>query len=268
MNLGRNIRLTAITTKAMIQAESQYRIGALTWVINGVITPLLMMSVWLVVGSKSSLVLTQTQIVTYYLLVLVVYRVTQVWSISDVGKVIRDGTFSFRLVKPLDYLISEFGKIFGLKFYRLVVVVPLFLVLANLLSKNFNLSFTPLSGALFLASLFLGFVLRLLMENTLAIMVIWVGEYESLDYLHELISSFLSGSLLPLALAPVFVQGIFKVSPFRFYVSFPIEIALGQIKTVEVWQEFGLGLFYVLLFLVIYKSLVKIGIKKFSGYGQ
>mgnify|MGYP001609421914 CR=1 FL=1 len=265
---SRYTRLVWFNTKAILQSEAQYRVGMITWVLNGAITPLLMMGVWLVVQSKTSLALNSSQIVTYYFLSLVVGRVTQVWSIEEVGEQIRDGSFSFKLLKPYNYLTEEMGRTLGLKFYRLMVIIPIVLLLVFLFGNSFKVDWSVKTISYLSLALLLGFAIRLVLENLLALFVFWIEESESLNHLHHLLSDLLSGVLLPIALAPLVIKNLIYFSPFRFYVSFPIEIALKQLNDTQMLMGFLLGVSYLLILVLLYKTVLVEALRKNRSFGQ
>jgi viologen exporter family transport system permease protein len=57
----------------------------------------------------------------------------------------------------------------------------------------------------------------------------------------------LSGGIVPLALLPVALQGFLAVQPFRFMLSFPLEVLLGttrgSVATGFAWQAGWLAVF-------------------------
>lgn len=262
------IKLISIFIQTSIQSEWQYRLKSVVWVINGSVTPILLMSIWLVVSQASKLSLSSSQIITYYLLSIIMGRITQVWSLEDVGRDIRMGEFSFKMVKPYSYLLEEMGKSIGHKIIRLATLVPVMGFLFLILRSHIQIELS-LSGVLFAVfAIILGFLLNFIWENFLATLVFYLHEHDSLQYLNFALYDFLSGRLIPLALLPLFVHQIVMFTPYRYFISFPIEIIQGQIPLSGILQGFLILTTFLIFISLFQQILLKNGIKKYSSFGH
>lgn len=250
------------------QLFSEYRLGAFAWIINGLVGPLLMMTIWLVVAQHSSLAYNRSQIITYYILTIFVSRLTQAWSTSHVGRSIRDGRFSRTIIQPYHYLVEELGTTLGLKAIRFFTLIPIAVILYCLFHHDFSITFSTSKLCLFILALLLGFAINFYYRNTLAMLVFWLEEYYSLDALSSLASQAFSGNLIPLALAPPLFVSVMKYTPFRFFVSFPIEVVINQTITLQAFQGFSVGIIYLVVFLCVHQVLYHHGLKHYGAYGN
>lgn len=267
-NLLKKTSLVILFTQQTIQEHLQYRLGLFTWAINGAISPFLLMGVWLVVGSHSSLSMSRNDIVLYYLFAIIVDRFTQVWTIEQVGRDITKGLFSFKFLKPYSYLLEDLGSDLGRKIIRLATLIPIMAVISCVLVLIFHVKFDLFSPILVMFSLVLGFAIRFYLANLLALFVFWLEEYYSIMTLHDLIMDAFSGFLLPLALLPIFVRDFLRFTPFRYYISFPIELALNQINTSQIVVGFATGILMLAGLYLLYNLVFRNSVKRFTAYGQ
>ena len=191
----RNFRLTWIFTSTFWQTVSQYRIGAITWVINAAVTPLLTMSVWLVVSSKNQLAMSQSQIVTYFLLTIVVDRLTGSWSLYKIGDQIRSGNFSNTLLKPYSYLVEVISHTLSMKFIRLATLTPIVIGISLLFGTKLSLNLTWMTIFQFFLAILMGFSLRFGWNILLGLFTFWLEEFHSIENLDGLFGQVLSGGL-------------------------------------------------------------------------
>lgn len=262
------MRLVFHFAQLLWQSEAQNRLGAVSWVVNGMVTPLLTMGVWLVIGSQSRLAMSSPQLVTYYTLMMLVGRITQVWSIETIGDRIRDGRFSFRLLKPYSYTTEEWGFTFGLKAMRLAVIIPALVILTSLFRLPISLHLTPTSLLLVLVALAFGLAIRFYLENLVAMFVFWTEDSYSLNMLHSLAREALSGELIPLVLAPAFFVPFMTYSPFRYSISFPIELALGQLTAGGISTGFLIGGLFLFVLVLSHRFFYQQGLKKYGAFGS
>jgi ABC-2 type transport system permease protein len=94
-----------------------------------------------------------------------------------------------------------------------------------------------------------------------------MDDVSALVQARSIIASVLSGSVVPLALMPSWSQGFVDHQPFRYTVSFPVEIVAGQLSGPELVAGFGVQLGYVVVFAVIARLVWAAGIRSYSAVG-
>ena len=98
--------------------------------------------------------------------------------------------------------------------------------------------------------------LALYLESATSIFEAWLG-----------ISAVLSGYLVPLDLFPKAVQQVALVLPFRFLLSFPVELMLGKPTREHALALLGGQWAYVALALLATNLVWRAGLRRYSAYG-
>jgi len=98
--------------------------------------------------------------------------------------------------------------------------------------------------------------LEQLVDSAIGVFEIWLG-------LHFL----LSGYLIPLELLPGWVARIAYVSPFRYTLSFPVEIVIGLIPAGRLLHDLGIQWLYVVTLLAITLAVWRAGMRRFVAFG-
>jgi ABC-2 type transport system permease protein len=85
----------------------------------------------------------------------------------------------------------------------------------------------------------LGGALAFLMGYVVALAAFWTVRTMAINNLYYLVMLFCSGQLAPLDVLPAPLQAITSVLPFRWMVSFPVEVLLGRLNHDQVILGFG-----------------------------
>lgn len=247
---------------------TQYRFGAVVWIVNGAIGPLILMYVWLLVSQNHSLALTNSQIISYYLLSIVVVRLTQSWSMEDLGQKIKDGLISIHLIKPISYQIHQVSKDFSLKVIRLITLIPFILVFTWIFMDSLQaIDTSPDAIALFTIAALLGYWINYYLQNAVGLLAFWLQDTYGANHLFFTTSSLFSGQTVPFALMPLGLQLIFVYLPFRYILSFPIEILTGQLTPEAIAAGFLWGAFWLCIVILLSRAMYKLGIKNYTSLG-
>lgn len=99
------------------------------WIINGTIAPLILMYVWILVCRNNPSAFLDSQIIAYYLLGIVVLRLTQSWSMEDLGQKIKDGFMSIMIFRGIS-LVDRFPISLYPSFVRLIFtfIIPITII--------------------------------------------------------------------------------------------------------------------------------------------
>jgi ABC-2 type transport system permease protein len=98
--------------------------------------------------------------------------------------------------------------------------------------------------------------LALYFESAASIFEAWLG-----------VSAVLSGYLVPLDLFPQAVQRIALLLPFRFLLSFPVELMLGKQTPQHALALLGAQWLYVAAALLATNLVWRAGLRRYSAYG-
>lgn len=265
--MAHQLRLLGSFIKVHWSIHTQYRFGALIWLVNGLILPLIIMGIWLVIGRDQNLALDQTTIITYYLLTIIVFRLTQSWAAEDLAFGIKDGIFSNFLIKPFYYQLIFIGKDLALKTLRLIMLIPVIALLTVILHQYIAVPLDPFRWFLFILAVLGGYLIELILSLTIGLTAFWVVQAYGGFVLYYLVKQLLSGALLPLVLMPDWLSQIAYFLPFQYIVYFPVQILLTPALTQREFVSF-ICLPLWLIILVILNCLVyRQGIKEYTAIG-
>jgi ABC-2 type transport system permease protein len=250
------------------QRNLAYRLGQLMWIINGMITPLILMNVWLLVRQHQQLSLGSGEIITYYLLIVAMQRLTQTWTAEDLAENIKKGNFSNVLIKPMNFVVPYLGKDVALKCVRLISLLPFFIVFLWIFRQSIILSPIWYIWILGLLAIVGGYVLNLFLELSLGLITLWFEDGYGVVLLVYLLSQLFNGFMMPIDLLPTFWQNLAYILPFRFLIGFPIELLMGRLSMAQIGEGFLGILFWIVVFFILHRLLLALGIKKYSAVGQ
>ncbi len=260
-------KLVTIIGKAFLQAHSAYRLAALMWIVNGFITPLLLLTIWLTIRQNNSLAYDQNQFITYYFLVVIVTRLTQSWSAESLGRKIKEGDLARHLVQPISFLNPEIAADIAYKTIRLISLLPFVLIVILFWRHHLVMNLSALNIGLFTLAIIFGYILSLLSETCIGLLSFWLEHYEGVYTMFSLTRELLSGFMVPLALMPSSLQHITRWSPFRYFLSYPIEIITTHSTQTQISQGFlGMAIWLVILTALV-RYLYSQGVKKFTAAG-
>jgi len=211
---------------------------------------------------------TSNEILIYYLFVTIISRITFDYTHERLIPQILNGDFSKHLLRPGGYLPVELGETLAEKLVRTLMTMPLLLILIYLGSSSYI--FTKLSnmqGLLFFLAIMLGSTISFVVSNLFALLTFYVKQIYGLKSLYNNLIMILSGEYLPIRLMPPFVTGIILYSPFRYILSFPIEIMMGWIDIGTLWVDFVIGLIWLLFLSISTIILYKRSVLKFEAEG-
>jgi ABC-2 type transport system permease protein len=247
-------------------AMVEYRASLFIWMLTNVM-PLVMLAVWFSLSEGGPISgYTQTDFVAYYLLLAFVRQMTNAWVIWELDYEIRHGDLSIKLLHPInpihEYVVSHLTD----KLLQLVVLIPLGF-LAWSIFPTIHYDITPLSVSLFLVAVVAAWTQRFLSQYCFGILAFWISESITLNDIWYATAMMLGGIVAPLDLFPPDVQAVANYLPFRYMLSFPVEIVLGRLTPFEISEGLVIMAFWVILVVVVYRWLWRIGIRQFSAFG-
>lgn len=103
-------------------------------------------------------------------------------------------------------------------------------------------------AVLFLAAVVLGAALRFLLSYSCGLLAFWVTKVAAVYGVIDVISLFLSGRIAPLEMLPPALREWSEWLPFRYMISFPIEIATGAADGGELARGFAVAVGWMAVF--------------------
>lgn len=260
-------KVALVEFKMGISSELTYRWQILLWVISDATQPLIFATLWSVVASTGDRDFTADQMVSYYFMVTIVGRLTQDWSIQFISNSIIKGEFSKYLVKPFSYMSEMLGMSMAIRTIRLLLILPFLLVGYYLFRDLISYELTPNSFTLFLFALLIGYIMNFILGNIFALVAFFSKQIYGLRALYINFVSILSGEYIPLKVLAVGAFFLFEMLPFRYVLSFPIEIISGDLTHDQIGRGFGIALFWLVALSFIYQFTYKMAIRRYEAEG-
>lgn len=239
-----------------------YQLATIVWMTGAMVQPLITMMVWINIYPKQ-----ENMFIFYFAMLIFVERMTSAWDVWEMEREIREGTYSYQIVRPfhpIHWAIAENLVYKGLFF---VILLPVWGVLAIFVPalRLGHISITQ--WLLFLGALLLAAVIRFLFSYTFGLLGFWITKVSALYGMFEAVSLFLSGRIAPLSLLPPFIKEVSYYLPFRYMIGFPIELINGDVRGTDITAGFLGALFWSLFFSLVSALLWKAGLKKNQAVG-
>lgn len=149
---------------------------------------------------------------------------------------IRTGDIVFEMVRPLNYCTTQIARALG--FTAVEGAISLAFTLGiGLLFLDIRPPASLPAALLFGLALIIGFLTKVLIVFLVSLLTFWTLNGMGLMWSQQAIMQILSGTIVPLALMPGWLQVIAQVLPLRGIVSTPLQLYLG---TTTGWSVVGL----------------------------
>ena len=249
----------------------EYRADMLFFAFGNCLVPIFGLIVWLAVSnSGSNLPLNNSQLVQYYLLVFLVASITTSWKAYFISEDIKSGNISVFFLKPAYYSISVFTDVCAQKMFRLLFLIPLIFLIGFLYMglKFLDLNLSMINVFIFIFSLMMAIIVNFLIDLLIGLTAFWLQENRVIMNLDDMFNFFLSGQLIPLVFMPTLIKEIGMFLPYRYMVSFPIEVLQGSLSSIDLMLGLIIQLIWVFSLIFLYLFTFEKGIKSYQGYGS
>jgi ABC-2 type transport system permease protein len=244
-----------------------YRGDFLLMQIAAVLTPLVSLVVWqAALSAGANLAVTAEFLNTYFVLVAVVNMITSSWTAWYLADMIRNGDLNKWLIRPASVHLNEFANNLGEKSIKLLLIIPLVLILTVIVPGGFSLPGSALHWGLFVLAIIAAMVITFVFDIARASLAFWFEDVQGFNTAISIMTPVLSGAVVPLALMPPEVSVITTWQPFRFMVSFPLEVLLDRVPGGLVFgfaQQFG----WLAVFGVAAMIVWRLGLRSYSAVG-
>jgi len=251
--------------KAYWARALEYRGQIIIWILSSIL-PLIMMMVWLTISDQGPVAgYDSTGFISYFLMVTFMRRLTGAWIIWDMDHDIRKGMLSPQLLKPIHPIHHLFARVLASKPLQVILVGPPVAIAAILLGARYDLSI----GSLLLTALaaFGALLLEFFAQAIIGTTAFWIAQANSLAEAWFLIRALFSGWIIPIDLFPPAMTHALTFLPFRYALSFPIEIVLGRLSLAQIGLGLAIEFAWVTVFFVGYRMLWKRGLKHYGAVG-
>ena len=261
-------RLYGQQFKTTFATMVQYRASLFIWMIAQVLEPLVYLIVWSTVSNGNGGSVggyTARGFAAYYLTFMLVNQVTYTWVMYEYEYRVRQGGLSFALLKPVHPIHSDISDNLSSK----LVTMPILLVVAAVLALIFHpaATFSLWAVLAFIPALVLAFLVRFLIEWTLALAAFWTTRVNAINQVYFVLLLFLSGQIAPLTLFPNWIQVVADILPFRWMLGFPVELVLGRLTQQQALAGLAAQVAWVVISLVLVRLIWRAGVRVYSAVG-
>lgn len=254
--------------KVILLQQMQYRAEMFIWLISRILEPIIYLMVWTTIAQANGGMVddfTKSDFAAYYIVGMAVTSLTYTSVMWEYEYRVRNGMLSAMLLRPLHPIHNDLVETGVNKLLILLVVVPVIGLLALAFHPTFHTSSWVLVA--FLPALLLAFVLRFILEWMLAMAAFWFTRVNSINLLYSVLLLFLSGTFTPLTLLPGPVQLLANLLPFRWVVSFPVELLLGRVSEAEVLLGLGAQCAWLFFLLTGLTFVWRSGTRRYTAVG-
>ncbi len=258
MNARGGAALIKSTWLSWMQYRSFFFLLAFGWMIP----PLVSLFAWMAAAGTGMVAgMGRAEFAAYYLILVLVNQVTYSQTNWTVGDVIREGGLDAWLLRPLAPIFQTLSAEAAGKTVYLAFIIPVTLLLALILRPELTTS--PAQACLALVALLLAWALRFLWGFWLALLAFWATRADALLALQDGLIFLLSGVVAPVALLPQGLQAAARLLPFRYMVSFPVEVLMQPLPHEELLLGFACQLAWLLLSLGLSWRLWRAGLRQY-----
>jgi ABC-2 type transport system permease protein len=247
-----------------------YRGEFLVWILTTTL-PLVMLALWTSVAAETPFAgpfrdFSSEDFVAYYLATLIVRNLTGSWVAWQISEEIRMGSMSMRLLRPMHPFAALAITHAAAVPFRSAVALPIAVIL--LLSSGADaLTSDPLQLALVVPSIVLAWLITFAILFALGTLAFFMTRAMSLFNMYVAVFTLLSGYMLPIELLPSWVADVARWSPFRFMLSFPVELMTRDIPAAELATLCGWQVGYTAGTIALALGMWRLGIRRFEAVG-
>lgn len=251
-----------------IQDGLAYRASGVIWVLTDVTTAITLPFLMLAAARGGEIAgFTGAEIVSYYVVMLLVSSLTQSHFMWEIGEEIREGIFSSQIIRPMSWYQFLMARNLAWRLVRTLLFLPfgvgfLFLFREQLGATQFSFSWEGW------VLLILGHLVSVMFVVPFGLIALYTQETESLFNLYYFPMLFLSGRMFPVAVFPQWVQVVAEWTPFYYSVGAPTEAFLGKLTGADAVRVMGIQLIWIAVCFVAYKWIWARGMRRYTGVGM
>jgi ABC-2 type transport system permease protein len=262
MNHRGGLALIVATWSSWLQYRGFFFLLAFGWMIP----PLIYLMVWsTAAGERAVAGLGRDDMITYYLVLILVNQLTYAQANWTVGDLIHDGRMNVLLLRPIPPLYDAIASEVAGKVVYLAFDLPVVTLLAVALRPEVRIA--PQAVPPFALALVLAWVLRFFWGYWLALLAFWTTRSSALLAAQDALVFLLAGLVAPMALLPAWLRGAATLLPFRYMVGFPVEVLTGQVAGAAVAQGFALQAGWLLVALALSAAAWRAGLRHYTAVG-
>ncbi|HYJ12929.1 MAG TPA: ABC-2 family transporter protein [Thermomicrobiales bacterium] len=212
-----------------------YRADFVMFMLGTILSPVISLLVWrAAIANGAELPISETYLTSYFVVLAVVSMLTSAWLSGFLASAIRNGGLSVWLARPGSFLYELAANNISEKTFKCMVLLPMVVIFGFIFRAQVSLSTSALHWVLCLVSVTLGAVMFFCLDVMEGSLAFWLEEVSGIVAVRHLLMLVLAGQLVPLALMPDWAQAFLFFQPFRYLLSFPIELVVADLNRAEI----------------------------------
>jgi len=245
-----------------------YRLRALIWTLNDAVSIFVLPLVWLAAfGDKETLGgFTRPEIVTYYVILGLIFIVATPHPEEHMNKEIKDGKVSFWLIRPFSWFKNYLA---GDAIYRHVQVFTLapIGIIVLIFFREYFIFTNVVALMLTIAASIIAFLAFFQLSFCIGCAAFWLDDAYGVHNVYWFFIIVFGGAIAPLEFMPQIMQKIANFLPFKYFHYFPVKLYLGHLSSFEIAQGFLILGFWLVAAFCIYKTVWHFGTRRYSAVG-
>lgn len=253
---------------------SVYRLNFLVWRLRSFISFAMIYFFWWAIFSGQEQIFSwqENQILTYILGVAFVRSIIFSSRTIDVGGEINQGNLTNYLLKPLSFLKFWFSRDLADKILNIIFTIFELTIFILILRPVIFWQANILYLILFILSLILATLLYFYINFFLGAIAFWTPESWSgiwaPRFVFTVILEFFAGIIFPLDILPKPIFNFLQLTPFPYFIYFPLKIYLGKITSLEILWGLVVCLFWIGAWSLIIDKMWRAGLKIYGAEGR
>lgn len=245
----------------------EFRAELVLWALSNSLS-FILMGVWHEATTRGSFAIQPLEVVRYFLAVFIIRQLTVVWVMWEFEQDVLQGRLSHFLLSPIDpvwrYIAAHLAERLARLPFSAGLVVVFFVIYPDAW-------FVPALNNALLALLFalVAFILRFILQYTLALLAFWTERASSAETLMFIVYMFLSGAVAPLDVFPPLVRDIVMWTPFPYLIWVPARLLVPSSngEAIDVARAALVCAVWFVALLIVNRLLWKRGLQKYSAMG-
>lgn len=213
----------------------QFRTEVVIYSFLDILPYIVLFFVWKAIFNQTDIVhdFTLPKIVNYYLLVIVVTRLSATHFEGWRSEEIRMGKIDYFLTRPFSYISEVYSKEVGSKIISIIFSIPILstFILANIFIYKIDQSYITLQNLIiFIVLMLVAHTIQFFIALWIVLITFWLEGSSGLEHFKWILLTLFSGAMIPIEFMPMWLQKITNVLPFKYVYSIPIKILQNTYK--------------------------------------
>lgn len=248
----------------------QYRAEIALWALWGIVSPVVLMAVWSAAARHSDSPghigrLATGQMLAYFYMTMVIGHLTAAWDVYEMGWAVRTGRMSPLLLRPILPVWTAAADNIAYKIVTLVILAPIWAVLAYFIRPQFDTRSEDLLFAL--AAVPLAAILNFISGYVLALMAFFVTKMDAVGEFYFGAAMFFGGRLAPIHLLPGPMKAVALAMPYRWIYAYPSELLAGQLDRSAAINGLLWQIGWIVVGIGVFQFMWTRGVKRYSAVG-